>query len=258
MLATSILADLGLSILSVRLRGVFPNSLDSLALQPYGEVADTSLTIIIPTYNEAANIERCLSSILASSSPSRFWEILVSDDSSTDSTELIAHRTAEKLKLVSTNFSLIQAGARPREELWVGKNWACSQAMKNVESEWVLDVCLAPNAIKRSLYRAIKEQADLFSLAPRLVCNCLAEWMVQPIMATLIGLGFPIGEANDPDSSVAFAAGPFMLFRRSAYTAIGGHQAVAGEVVEDLALARRIKRDGFHLTYLLGLDAVEL
>ena len=57
-------------------------------------------------------------------------------------------------------------------------------------------------------------------------------------MASLLGLGFPMEETNNPDSPVAFAAGPFMLFRREAYTAIGGHRALADEVVEDLALAR--------------------
>jgi hypothetical protein len=77
-------------------------------------------------------------------------------------------------------------------------------------------------------------------------------------MASLLGLGFPIVEANDPSSDVAFAAGPFMLFRRSAYDAIGGHAALAGEVVEDLALARTIKTSGFRLRYVLGLDAVDL
>jgi hypothetical protein len=82
--------------------------------------------------------------------------------------------------------------------------------------------------------------------------------MVQPIMASLLGLGFPIEAANDPASPVAFAAGPFMLFRRSAYMAIGGHRALAAEVVEDLALARRIKQGGHRLRYLLGLDALEL
>ena len=49
-----------------------------------------------------------------------------------------------------------------------------------------------------------------------------------------------------------------MLFRRSAYEAIGGHRALAGEVVEDLALAGRIKHAGFRLRYLLALDAVDL
>jgi hypothetical protein len=131
-----------------------------------------------------------------------------------------------------------------------------------VQSEWVLfvdaDVRLQPATLRRALAQASAEGADLFSLAPRLSCGCLAEWLVQPIMASLLGLGFPIEAANDPASSVAFAAGPFMLFRRSAYEAIGGHRALAAEVVEDLALARRIKQGGYRLRYLLGLDALEL
>jgi alpha-amylase len=122
----------------------------------------------------------------------------------------------------------------------VGKNWTCARAMEMVDSEWVLFV-----------------DADV-RLAPRLSCGCLAEWMVQPIMATLMGIGFPIEATNDAADATAFAAGPFMLFRRSAYAAIGGHAALAAEVVEDLALARRIKAAGFRLRYLLGLDAVEL
>jgi hypothetical protein len=134
--------------------------------------------------------------------------------------------------------------------------------MEQVQSEWVLfvdaDVRLQPATLRRALAQASAEGADLFSLAPRLSCGCLAEWMVQPIMASLLGLGFPIEAANDPASAVAFAAGPFMLFRRSAYAAIGGHRALAAEVVEDLALARRIKQGGFRLRYLLGLDALEL
>ena len=82
--------------------------------------------------------------------------------------------------------------------------------------------------------------------------------MVQPIMASLLGLGFPIEATNDPDSDVAFAAGPFMLFSSQAYAAIGGHRQLAAEVVEDLALARRIKSSGYRLVYQLGLDAVML
>ena len=120
-------------------------------------------------------------------------------------------------------------------ERWVGKNWACSRAMEQVVSEWVLfvdaDLRLQPATLRRALAQAITDGADLLSLAPRLSCGCLAEWLVQPIMASLLGLGFPIEAANDPASAVAFAAGPFMLFRRSAYLAIGGHRALAAEVV---------------------------
>ena len=256
---------LGLLILWVGLKRVFqeaPQLNPSLPVD--AEVVDgegISLTVVIPAFNESLNIKRSLGSVFQSLPPCGNWHVVVVDDMSTDSTVDMAQECAKQMNQLN-RFTLIQAGPRPADERWVGKNWACSKAMEQLKSSWVLfidaDVELRPTALRRALVQAIHERADLFSVAPRLVCTCLAEWMVQPIMASLLGLGFPIVEANDPSSDVAFAAGPFMLFRRSAYDAIGGHAALAGEVVEDLALARTIKTSGFRLRYVLGLDAVDL
>ena len=258
----------GLLILWVGLKRVFQEapqlnpSIPSLPVD--AEVVDgegISLTVVIPAFNESLNIRRSLRSVFQSLPPCGNWHVVVVDDMSTDSTVDMAQECAKQMDQLN-RFTLIQAGPRPADERWVGKNWACSKAMEQLKSSWVLfidaDVELRPTALRRALVQAIHERADLFSVAPRLVCTCLAEWMVQPIMASLLGLGFPIVEANDPSSDVAFAAGPFMLFRRSAYDAIGGHRALAGEVVEDLALARTIKTSGFRLRYVLGLDAVDL
>lgn len=250
-------AAAGLLILLVGLQRVF-----SVAprLKPAQDVAapDTSLTVVIPAFNEAHNIEACVASVLANQPPCRDWSLLVVDDESSDATVENALRAGS----AAPHFRLIQAGPRPVNERWVGKNWACSRAVDQVSSEWLLfidaDVRLKPDALKRALAQALDEKADLLSLAPRLSCGCLAEWMVQPIMASLLGLGFPILETNDPASPVAFAAGPFMMFKASTYAQIGGHRALAGEVVEDLALARSIKGGGHRLSYLLGLDAVDL
>ena len=225
-------------------------------------LANTSLTVVVPAYNEAANIAACLTSLLRSEDPCGDWQVLLVDDRSSDATVAIAEAAAGACGATEPRFSLLDAGPRPVGERWVGKNWACSRAMEQVVSEWVLfvdaDVRLQPATLRRALAQATTDGADLLSLAPRLSCGCLAEWMVQPIMASLLGLGFPIEAANDPASPVAFAAGPFMLFRRSAYVAIGGHRALAAEVVEDLALARRIKQGGHRLRYLLALDALDL
>ena len=225
-------------------------------------LANTSLTVVVPAYNEAANIAACLTSLLRSEDPCADWRVLLVDDRSSDATLAIAQEAARACGATEPRFSLLDAGPRPVGERWVGKNWACSRAMEQVVSEWVLfvdaDVRLQPATLRRALAQAMADGADLLSLAPRLSCGCLAEWLVQPIMASLLGLGFPIEAANDPASAVAFAAGPFMLFRRSTYLAIGGHRALASVVVEDLALARRIKQGGHRLRYLLGLDALEL
>ncbi len=239
-----------------------------------GPLPPGALTVVVPAYNEERRLGPCLESLLASEPPCPEWQVLVVNDASTDATAAVARATASASTAAGTTptgepegapawrFQLLEAGPRPAGERWVGKNWACSRAMEQVSSDWVLfldaDVRLQPTALRRALAAAVAQQADLLSLAPRLSCGCLAEWLVQPIMVSLLGLGFPIEAANDPASPVAFAAGPFMLFRRSAYLAIGGHRALAGEVVEDLALARRIKGAGLRLRYMLGLDAAEL
>ena len=250
-------AAAGLLILQLGLQRVFSVA-PRLKLGQDVAAPDTSLTVVIPAFNEAHNIEACVASVLANQPPCRDWSVLVVDDESSDATVDNALRAGS----AAPHFRLIQAGPRPVNERWVGKNWACSRAVDQVSSDWLLfidaDVRLKPDALKRALAQALDEQADLLSLAPRLSCGCLAEWMVQPIMASLLGLGFPILETNDPASPVAFAAGPFMLFKASTYAQIGGHRALAGEVVEDLALARAIKGGGYRLRYLLGLDAVDL
>nr|WP_115094120.1 glycosyltransferase family 2 protein [Synechococcus sp. UW106] len=256
-LVTATAASAGLLILQLGLRRVFAVA---PRLKPAQEAPapDTSLTVVIPAFNEAHNIADCLGSVLASAPPCRDWSVVVVDDESTDATVENAIRAGS----TASRFRLIKAGPRPADERWVGKNWACSKAVEQVSSDWLLfidaDVRLKPDALQRSLAQAVDEHADLLSLAPRLSCGCLAEWMVQPIMASLLGLGFPILETNDPESPVAFAAGPFMLFKASTYECIGGHRVLAGEVVEDLALARAIKAGGYRLSYLLGLDAVDL
>jgi hypothetical protein len=222
-----------------------------------GELA-TSCTVVVPAYNEADNIADCVRAILASEAPCSTWGLLVVDDDSSDGTAALAEAAAAG----DPRFQLLAAGPRPSGERWVGKNWACHRASGAISSDWIAfidaDVRVAPGALRAALADAVAEGADLLTLAPRLCCGCLAEWLVQPIIASLLGLGFPIQRANDPADPLAFAAGPFLLFRSQAYRAVGGHRAVAGEVVEDLALARAIKGQGFRLRYLLGLDWLSL
>ena len=273
LLSLAAAAALGLVILIAGLEQVFARAPRLAELQESGSdmsattsvalaLANTTLTVVVPAYNEAANIAACLTSLLGSEDPCGDWQVLLVDDRSSDATLAIAEEAAGACGATEPRFSLLDAGPRPVGERWVGKNWACSRAMEQVASEWVLfvdaDLRLQPATLRRALAQATIDGADLLSLAPRLSCGCLAEWLVQPIMASLLGLGFPIEAANDPASAVAFAAGPFMLFRRSAYLAIGGHRALAAEVVEDLALARRIKQGGHRLRYLLALDGLEL
>ncbi len=226
------------------------------------ELLDSSLSVIVPAYNEESNIETCLFSLLTSESPCRNWNVLLVDDCSTDQTIERAVNLSEKLGVCGQRFNALSAGPRPESQRWVGKNWACSRAIDHIDSDWLLfidaDVCVDKYTLRRALLQAVVDEADLLSLAPRLKCSCLAEWMVQPIMASLLSLGFPIKATNEPNNQTAFAAGPFMLFRKSCYLEIGGHKAIASEVVEDLTLARKVKSLGYKLLFLMGLDSLEL
>lgn len=260
LIATAAAASFGLLVLLLGLMRVFSKAPRLQAL-PCGPEPACSLAVVIPAYNEAANISACLASVLACHPPCSDWRVVVVDDGSSDDTAALALAAAQA-SAAGHRAAVLQAGPRPAGERWVGKNWACTRAAAEIRSDWVVfidaDVRLQPDVLRRSLAQAIADQADLLSLAPRLECACWAEWMVQPIMASLLGLGFPIEAANDPSDPTAFAAGPFMLFKRASYDAIGGHRALAAEVVEDLALARRIKQGGMKLRYLLGLDALSL
>jgi cellulose synthase/poly-beta-1,6-N-acetylglucosamine synthase-like glycosyltransferase len=152
---------------------------------------------------------------------------------------------------------------RPTTEVWRGKNWACAQAAEQAQGEYLLfidaDVRLEKGVIAAALVEAHASKADLRSCLPEIMCGCLAEWLAQPIMIRMLTAGFNIGAVSDPaQPDVAFAAGPFMLFRRAAYDRIGGHRAVADDLVEDVALARQIKAFGLNMRLMLGLGLVKV
>lgn len=227
------------------------------------EAAPTELpkiSVVIPAYNEAVNIEACIAAVLANELPTDSQlQLIVADDASTDETLALAKSATDE----DDRAVVFTVPPRPEGETWRGKNWACHCALNNAAEkatgEYVLfidaDVRLGEQAIARSLCEAETYQSDLLSCAPAIVCGCFSEWLVQPLMANLIAVGFDFEGVNDAQQvDIAIAAGPFMLFRRSAYDKIGGHGAVADNPVEDLALAALIKSSGLSLRYVLGLE----
>ncbi len=218
------------------------------------------VTVIIPAYNEAVNIAACAAAVLASELPDpQQLQVIVADDESQDDTAAIAQALADS----DPRLQVFTVPPRPQDTLWQGKNWACAQAVERATGDYWLfidaDVRLQPTAIAQALADAQQSQADLLSCAPLIRCGCLAEWLAQPIIMSLIAVGFDFAPVNDPQQpTVAFAAGPFMLFRRTAYEAIGGHRAIAPIALEDVTLARRIKAAGLRLRYVLSGPPVQV
>ncbi|WP_199314038.1 glycosyltransferase family 2 protein [Leptolyngbya sp. FACHB-671] len=221
------------------------------------QTGGTVVSVIVPAYNEVENIQDCLTSILDSTVLSaEALDVWVVDDQSTDETFAIAHSLQQQRQ--DPRLKVLAGQPKPEGEVWVGKNWACTQAAEQSKGKFLLfldaDVRLKSGAIETALYAAQQEEIDLLSCGPAIICGCLAEWLVQPLIISTILVGFNFQAVNAPETETAFAAGPFMFFRRSAYEKIGGHRAVAGEVVEDVELSRRVKSSGLKLRYLLGSE----
>ncbi|MEG4625056.1 glycosyltransferase family 2 protein [Microcoleus sp. w1-18aA5] len=214
------------------------------------------VSVIVPAYNEAENIRDCAIAILESTPLSvDNLEVLIVDDRSTDDTLAIGQTLQQHLN--DPRLKILAGQPRPTNQYWAGKNWACAQAVQIATGDFLLfidaDVRLKPGAIETAIATAETEKIDLFTCMPALVCECLAEWLVQPIMFNHLAVCYDFTAVNDPSKTdSAFAGGPFMLFRRSAYEKIGGHEAVASEIVEDVELARRIKRAGLKLGLYSG------
>jgi cellulose synthase/poly-beta-1,6-N-acetylglucosamine synthase-like glycosyltransferase len=262
------MADLALMV-SLYAIAVFSHYLQtSLKAAPrLGVVSSTphelpTIAVIIPAYNEAINLYDCVQAVLASELPNpEKLEIWIADDESTDRTGAIA----QELMALDQRVRLVSVPSRPSDqvEVWRGKNWACANAVDQTWGEYLLfidaDVRLEPGAIAAAIADAETHQADLLSCVPEIVCGCFAEWLVQPIMFSLLAVGFDFPSVNAPEcQDDAFAAGPFMLFRRQAYVTIGGHRAVAWNLLEDVALAHLIKQKGLKLRYILGSELIKV
>lgn len=220
-------------------------------------IAPPGVSVIIPAYNEADNIEACTLAVLQQTPPSvEPLEVWIVDDQSSDATLAIAQ--ALQARLNDPRLHVLAGKPRPDQERWMGKNWACTQAAARATGAFLLfldaDVRLKAGAIDVALETVEKQHIDLLTLCPEVVCSCFAEWLVQPWMMSLLMAGFDFNAVNDPDAESAFAAGMFMFFRRTAYDQVGGHQAVADQAVEDVELARRLKLKGLKLYYAIGTN----
>jgi hypothetical protein len=203
---------------------------------PAGPVA-----VLLPVRDEAPRVEGCLRALLAQTADVR---IVVLDDGSTDGTAAVVRRTAagdDRVELVT--------GA-PLPPGWLGKAHACAQAAAQAAGAEHLvfvdaDVVLAPHAVAACVELLDRHGLDLVSPYPRQVAVTPAERLVQPLLQWSWLTFLPLRAAeHSPRPSLSAANGQLLAVRRDAYERAGGHAAVAGEVLEDLALLRAVKRSG--------------
>ncbi len=211
------------------------------------ESAQGRVSVLIPARNEEANIERAVRSVEAQDG---VREIIVADDQSADRTPLIL----EALKAEIPKLRTIKIESLP--EGWMGKANALSHAARAASGEWLLltdaDTEHRPESLKTLLERAENESIDLLSLSPGQRVSKWWEKAVIPLAYVNLARRYRFEKVSDAKSTVAAANGQYILIRREAYERAGGHEAVRAEILDDVALARRVKAGGGRILFLPG------
>jgi hopene-associated glycosyltransferase HpnB len=196
-----------------------------------------SVVAVVPARDEADVIAVTVGSLMKQAYPGPFRVILV-DDQSGDG-------TAEAARALGCE--VLTGAARPPG--WTGKLWAVSQgvaAAGSCDYLWLTDADIAhtPNNLAKLVARAEAGKLALASLMAKLHCASAAERLLVPAFVFFFDMLFPFGWVNDARRGTAAAAGGCMLVRREALERAGGIDAIRGEIIDDCALGRAMKRQG--------------
>lgn len=235
--------------LVVLLRARVSRSLDDVSDEVRGDAPLVS--VIIPARNEQRSLERCVRSVLASRYPA--LEVIVVDDHSTDRTGDIAREVA----LEDSRVRVLEAPSLPPD--WFGKQWACATGARAARGALLLftdaDTWHASDLLPRAVNALQGRRADLLSVGGKQEMHSFWERIIQPQMFVLLlaryGSTEHISNAKRPVDAIA--NGQFILVRREAYEAMGGHERVRGLVAEDVSLAQEYVRAGRRIAMLAAV-----
>ena len=206
------------------------------------------VSVIIPARNEEASLGACLESLVSQEGID--FEIIVVDDGSTDRTRPIAESFPQ--------IRVIPPGPLP--DGWTGKNNALTAGAREARGQWLLftdaDTVHKPGSLAKAMAEAKKQNADLLSYSPEQEVHGFWERAVMPVIFAELARKYPPSRMSDPASKLAAANGQYILVSRVAYGAVGGHAAVATTLLEDVALAKKIKAAGYRISFRYGGDAV--
>jgi glycosyltransferase involved in cell wall biosynthesis len=213
----------------------------------------TRVAAIVPARNEEVSIAACITSLAAQP---EIVEIIAVNDQSSDRTAEILHGLAKNI----SHLRVIDAPAPPAG--WVGKNHAVSLGAHQASSSWMLftdaDAVLLEGAIAKAIALATEKDAALISFSPEQELQTWYERVLIPFVYLRLAHRFSFDEVNDTASKAAAANGQFLLMQRETYDAVGGHAAIHGAVLEDVALARRVKSAGFRIWFASGFGIVRV
>ena len=205
---------------------------------PLPEVDLGDITVLIPARNEAETIKATLPALTAQG---RGLNIILIDDQSSDGTGQVAR------KAVDENLLIIKGKSLPSG--WTGKLWALEQGRSHIRTPFtlLLDADIEPlPGIIGELKRAMQERdVQLISLMAELRMETFWERLLMPAFIYFFKLLYPFRLSNTGTSRVAAAAGGCILLETRLLHEIGGFDSLRGELIDDCALARRIKTLGY-------------
>lgn len=209
------------------------------------------VSVIVPARNEERNIDRCVRSVLTTRYPA--LEVIVVNDHSTDATARIARTIA------AGDPRVVVIDAPDLPDGWFGKQWACTTGARVAHGELLLftdaDTRHAPDLLPRAVNALRDRNAALLSIAGHQEMHSFWERVVQPQMFALLSIRYGGTEhvSNARRAEDVIANGQFILVRRNAYDAVGGHAAVRDRVAEDMALGQQFFRSGKRVVLMFAL-----
>ncbi len=215
------------------------------------------VVVLVPARNEEKTLKIALSALLAQDYPGEFHVIVINDNSS-DATGKIAREVAD-----NANGRLTAIDAPPRPAGWMGKMAALQAGYEHIQKNddlakaryvWLTDADIRHDAdvLRRLVHVAEGERRHLVSALVRLHCESLWERLIIPPFVYFFFMLYPPRAVMRPDRHAAGAAGGCLLLRRTVLDDIGGFTAVCDAVIDDCAIARKVKDRGYRLW--LGLS----
>ena len=211
------------------------------------------IVAVVPARDEADVVGRAIGSLAAQVAPGYFHIVLV-DDHSTDGTAAVAAEAGSSEVLTVVSAAPLPAG-------WKGKLWAVSEGVRHAAAlrpDYILltdaDIVHAPDTVAALAARAESEGYDLVSYMATLACTTPAERVLVPAFVFFFFLLYPPAWIRNGRRSIAGAAGGCMLIRYRMLEEIGGIAAIRGELIDDCALARAVKRAGGRVWLGLGAN----
>ena len=217
-----------------------------------------TLTVIVPARNEEKDVRACVESLLAQDyMDSGALRVIAIDDRSTDETGSIL----DEMALANTNrLTVLHVRELPAD--WLGKTHAMALAAREATTEYLLftdaDILFAPSALRRALVYAEASRADHLVVMPTTISKRWDEAALLSFVQIFQVWGPRPWKVADARTKDAIGVGAFNLMRRSAYEQIGGFEGLRMQIVEDISLARTVKKAGLRQRIAFGRGLVSV